>query len=386
MPALRVSIDVSAVPVQPAGAGRYTIELLKALREYDGLSLALVARRGDATRWASLDPGAKVVDIVPSSRPLRLVYEQVFLGRELGRLNVEVHHGPHYTMPRNAPVPSVVTIHDVTFFDRPEVHERSKVMFFRRAIADAAKRASVLVCVSERTALRLAEVVDVEVPVIVAPHGIDHGRFSAVEPSEGSDTRILSGLGLDLQRRHIVALGTLEPRKGLGGLLGAFELVAREDPAVELVLVGQRGWGMEAFEASLAASPVRSRVKTLGYVPDEAVPALLRKAAVVAYPSIDEGFGLPALEGLACGAPVVTTEGSVMADLCGEAPWLVAPGDPDALAHGIGAALSSTESERDRRRALGQATAATYTWSQTAARHVEAYEMARARGRRASRK
>ena len=106
----------------------------------DDVGLTLLARRGDESRWHGLAGGAAVRGVVPASRPGRLVYEQVRLGSVLRSVGVEVHHGPHYTMPARSPVPCAVTIHDCTFFDHPEWHLRSKAAFFRRAIRRAAGR------------------------------------------------------------------------------------------------------------------------------------------------------------------------------------------------------------------------------------------------------
>ncbi len=115
-------------------------------------------------------------------------------------------------------------------------------------------------------------------------------------------------------------------------LIAAFDQVARAHPDAVLVLGGQTGWGMAETERALAAARHPERIVRTGYLPDEAVPALLRQAAVVAYPALEEGFGLPALEALACGAPLVTTEGTAMAEMAGGAALLVPPGDVGALA------------------------------------------------------
>jgi glycosyltransferase involved in cell wall biosynthesis len=373
---LRASLDVSAIPERPAGAGRYVIELVRQLAERDELDLMLLARRGDRSRWEAIGPAARTIDLVPSARALRLAYEQLRLGSEIRRLDVDIHHGPHYTMPGRCPVPAVVTIHDLTFFDRPELHERSKVLLFRRAIRQAAKRAAVLVCVSEVTASRLAELLEPRAPVIVAPHGIDHQRFAPTEPTPGADAIALAALGLEPTASRIVSVGTLEPRKGVVTLLEAFERIAGLRPELELVFAGQRGWGLDEFDRRLAASPARERIRVLGYVDEATLPALLRHASVVAYASVDEGFGLPALEALACGAPLVTSQGSVMASLCGPAPWLVDPLDPASLASGLEAALDASAAERSRRRAEGLERASGFSWQATAELHLEAYRVA----------
>ena len=380
MSALRVSVDASAVPPRPAGAGRYTLEILKALDGRDDLELSILGRKGGSEALREVAPSSSIVEIVPAARPLRLAYEQLRLGSKVRSLGVAVHHGPHYTMPARCPVPAVVTIHDLTFFDHPELHERTKVQFFRRAIASAVKNASVLVCVSEATARRLRELFAPEQPILVAPHGIDRTRFSS--ETQPADEAVLGVLGLSPSTKRIVQVGTLEPRKGAVELVAAFEELGAVHQELELVFAGQRGWGLDEFDTAVAKSPLSDRIRVLGYVEDIVVAALLRTAAVVAYPSVDEGFGLPALEALASGALVVTTSGSVMAELCGEAPFLVEAKNSGSLADGLRRALNATEAESGERRAQGLARAERFTWEAAAEVHVEAYNLALRRGLR----
>ena len=252
---------------------------------------------------------AQVVGVVPTSRPARLAFEQVRFPRLLGDLGVQVHHGPHYTMPARAPVPCVVTIHDCTFFDHPEWHVRSKALFFRRAIRQAAAHAAALVCVSEVTATRLRACCEVRAPIVVAPHGVDHARFGPQEPTPGADRALLAENGVPPDRPLVAFVGTLEPRKGVASLIGAFDRVAETQKDALLVLCGQPGWGLAETEQALAHARHGDRILRVGYLSHDAVPALLRRATVVAYPALEEGFGLPALEALACGAPLITTQG-----------------------------------------------------------------------------
>ena len=252
-----------------------------------------------------------------------------------------VHHGLHYTMPERSRLPVVVTVHDCTYFDHPEWHQRAKVPFFRRADPRlAAERAAVVVCVSEATVARFTELCRPRARVVVAPHGIDHTRFCPAEPADGEDTAELAALGVDATRPLVVFVGTLEPRKGVAGLVAAFDRVAGDVPDVLLVLAGQPGWGRDATPLSASRHP--ERVLVTGDVPDRAVPALFRSAAVVAYPSLDEGFGLPAFEALACGAPVVTTSGTPMAAALDDAAVLVAPGDVEALGEALLTVVAGT--------------------------------------------
>ncbi len=334
---LRLSLDVSAVPTRPGGAGYYTIELARALMARGDIDLTLVARRGDATRWQGLvdetsntapaQVTATTRAVVPNSRPGRLLFEQIGFPRLLPQIGAEVHHGPHYTMPERTSVPCVVTIHDLTFFDHPEWHVRSKALLFRRAIARAARDAAALICVSEVTAERLRAVCEVRAPVVVAPHGVDHQRFTPIEPGPGMDRSVLEAIDVPVDRPLVVFVGTLEPRKGVAPLVAAFDQAAGTHRDAVLVLGGQTGWGLDETERALAVAQHRDRIILTGYLPDAAVPALLRQAAVVAYPALEEGFGLPALEALACGAPLITTEGTAMAELAQGAARLVRPGD-----------------------------------------------------------
>ncbi|MGH9083066.1 MAG: glycosyltransferase family 4 protein [Acidimicrobiales bacterium] len=374
---LRVSLDVSAVPALPAGAGRYTIELAAALARRDDVDLVAVSRRGDGARWRHL--AGTVVPVAPAARPARLAWEQAVLPRALEATGPAVHHSPHYTMPERSRLPVVVTVHDCTFFDHPEWHERTKTLLFRRAIRVAARRAAAIVCVSATTAERLHQVCPVRGPVTVAPHGVDHDRFRPDGPAVATDEGTLRRLGLPPGRPFVLFVGTLEPRKNVPALVQAFERVADAHPEALLVIAGQPGWGgREVERAVVAAERHRDRVVRTGYVPDDAVPALLRSATVVAYPSLSEGYGLPALEALACGAPLVTTAGTAMAELAAGSALLVRPGDVDGLAAALDDVLGTGPSapaviERRRR---GLAVAAERTWDASAARHLEAYRTA----------
>jgi glycosyltransferase involved in cell wall biosynthesis len=162
-------------------------------------------------------------------------------------------------------------------------------------------------------------------------------------------------------------------------LVAAFDHIAGTNRDAVLVLGGQIGWGLTEIERALGAARHPDRIIRTGYLPDATVPALLRQATVVACPALAEGFGLPALEAMACGAPLVTTEGTAMAEMAQGAALLVKPGDVATLADALLAVLergkgSSAVSER---RALGLQLAATHTWEASANRHLEAYQMAR---------
>ena len=377
--AVRLSLDVSAVPINPAGAGQYTVGLARALHERPDVELTLIARSDDGERWERLAAGAAVEAVAPAHRPLRLAWEQTRLPRRLRRLPVQVHHGPHYTMPEASALPRVVTIHDLTFFDHPEWHQRTKVPLFRRAIRVAARHADALVCVSASTAERLAEICPPAGPVHVVPHGLDHDRFRPDEPAPGADAAALAGLGVT--GPYVAFVGTLEPRKDVPTLVRAFDRMCSAHPGLRLVVAGGAGWGAGAVDQATAEAQHADRIVRTGYVADEVVAALLRKAAAVAYPSLEEGFGLPALEALACGAPLVTTTGSAMQEVVQGAAVLVAPGDVDGLAGALDL-LVRRDDGLPARRTRGLAVAARHTWAASADGHLAAYRAAIAAGGR----
>ncbi|MGQ0743427.1 MAG: glycosyltransferase family 4 protein [Acidimicrobiales bacterium] len=373
---LRVSLDVSAVPTAATGAGRYVIELARALAARPDVALSVMARAQDPARWGQI--GVTTIATAPSARLARILWEQTGLAETLRWAGTDLHHGPHYTMPLASPLPVVVTIHDLSLITHPQWHQPTKVAYFGRAIRLAAGRANALVAVSQATADRLVDRLGPRAPVHVIAHGVDHQRFRP-GPVVG-DAAVLAGLGVGFP--YVLFLGTIEPRKDVVSLVEAFGRLTSPSggrsahPDLRLVLAGSPGWGTEPVSAAIAASPAASRIVRLGRVDDGHVPALLRGAAAVAYPSLEEGFGLPALEALACGAALVTTTGSAMEEVAGPAGLLVGAGDVNALAEALEASLAGGSHVDDRRR-LGIEVAAGYTWAASAAAHVGVYRSVR---------
>ena len=372
---MRVLVDVSAVPEEPVGAGVYTINLVGALDAGADVDLEVLTRTDDRARWRRIAPHSRVHAKVPTSRPLRLAWEQAMAPRLARSLDVAVWHGPHYTLPLRYEGPKVVTIHDMTFFENPEFHERAKVVFFQRMIRAAAERAKVIVAVSDDTAGRLRRILNPQVPVVVAPHGVDRSRFRPAgdDATVAADLATLDAVGVTPP--FLAFVGTLEPRKNVPGLIAAFAAVASDHPDLSLAIAGRPGWGASEVEAAVRKSGLADRIHLLGYAPPELLPVLYRTAAAVVYPSHAEGFGVPALEALACAAPLVTTSGTPMADMAGDAAVLVPPGDDVALARAVERVLSEERLSKALREA-GPRVAGRYSWGVCARAHVEAYRVA----------
>jgi glycosyltransferase involved in cell wall biosynthesis len=281
-------------------------------------------------------------------------------------------------MPLLPGAPVVVTLHDATFFSHPQAHLPVKARFFRAATRLAVRRASALVVPSAATEHEVRRFVRAgRAPFVVAPHGVDHDLF---RPVPAADVQAALGRAGVRSSRYVLFLGTLEPRKNVPALIRAWvERFAGQPDAPALVLAGGKGWD-EDVERAAAQVPEHLELVRAGYVPLDDLPALLHGALVVAYPSIGEGFGLPVLEAMACGAPVLTTRELSLAEVGGDAVEYCGT-DQES----IGATLAALVADPERRAVLAAAAlerAATFTWERAAREHLRAYEQAAGRTRR----
>ncbi len=373
----RVLLDATAIPAERGGVGRYVDNLVEAL-DAAGAALSVVCQHHDAEVFAALAPHSRIIPAAEElgSRPARLAWEQTTLARLAKRLPVDVIHSPHYTMPLTASVPTVVTLHDATFFSDPGLHLGMKGRFFRAWTRTSLRRAAVCVVPSKATADELSRHASPDTDkILVAYHGVDHQLFH--RPSQDEVDRVAADLGLGDQR-WIAFLGTLEPRKNVPALIRGYirAMSARSTP-VALVLAGAPGWDT-GVDPAMNAVPARLTVMRVGHVQPSMLPGLLGGATVVAYPSLGEGFGLPVLEAMACGVAVLTTRKLALPEVGGDAVAYTGTGAGD-----IAAALSELLDDPERRQQLSEAAvdrAAGFTWAASAEAHHVAYDRAAAEG------
>ena len=353
-----------------AGVHQYILHLLTHLPKAGCQVTAFLGRRGGLP-----DEGARLLrSRWPTDRPpVRAVWEQLIQPWALRRVGADLVHGPVFVGPLIAPCPLVITIHDLSFLRYPHLFRPANRLYLRIFTRASARRARRIIAVSAHAAeesVRLLGVAREKVDVVY--HGVDPW-FRPLPPEEVETFRARQGL----PARFILYVGTLEPRKNLVRLVEAFARLG--DPDVWLVLVGGRGWYDEEIFARVEELRLKDRVLFPGYVQAEELPHWYNAATVFAYPSLYEGFGLPVLEALACGTPVLTSDRSALPEAAGDGGLLVDPCDVEAIAGGLHRLL--TESTlREELRQRGLAHAGRFTWRRTAEETVATYRRALAEG------
>jgi glycosyltransferase involved in cell wall biosynthesis len=368
---VRLLFDSTAIPADRGGVGRYVECLLPSLATL-GVEIVVVCQQRDASGLAELVPSAEIV-LAPLNtrrRPVRLAWEQLGLPSIIRRTGVDLVHSPHYTMTRRSAVPVVVTLHDATFFSHPALHSALKARFFRAAIRTAVSRADAIVVPSQATSREIRRFAGGDPKRFhVAYHGVDEAVFHPVDVSEQERVARTIGAG---SAGYVGFLGTLEPRKNVPALVRAWSAAVSSLPdPPDLVLAGARGWDAGVGPA-VAGVPAHGRVIQPGYLPLEDLPGFLGGARLVAYPSLGEGFGLPVLEAMACGAAVLTTRELSLPEVGGEAVAYCGV-DEDSIRVAM-MRLLADEQERTRLGVAAVERARGFTWDASARQHVAAYE------------
>ena len=359
MPRMNVAIDARALHEGRTGIGVYTEAMVRGLAGLPGVGVTLFSPR--AIPGAALLP-ARVE--APSGGPRwGTVWVQTSLARAVGRADCDVLLSAVTIAPARSSVPTVPVVHDLTPLTHPQWHRPKTVTAFVPWIEKTLERAARIIAVSHATAEELRRrYPEIRSRISVVPHGVDP-RFSPDAP-EGERERARSAWAGG--RPYLLFLGTLEPRKNLRTLVAACEELWQRRPSTpDLVLAGGPGWKSRPLLEAISRSPFRERIHLPGYVRDEDAPSLLRSAEVFCYPSLAEGFGLPVLEAMACGTPVVISDAPGLREVAGDAASPVPAEDPPALAAAIERLLDD-DAWRSEAVGCGRDRARAHSWEDAA--------------------
>jgi glycosyltransferase involved in cell wall biosynthesis len=374
---MRIAIDYTAGIDQPAGIGRYARNLAAALARVDAADRFTLfsSEPPHPDRGFPVAPNIRARVLPVGNRFMTIAWHRLRLPLPAEAVMgwADVVHGPDFTLPPALRARRVVTIHDLAYLTHPQCALPSLVTYLSRVVPRALHAADRVIANSQRTADELRRYYDVPPErVRVIYLGFDPAFAGAVDPAAVERVRARYGL----ERPTVLAVGTIEPRKNYAGLLTAFAQARRrpEGPR-RLVIAGRKGWLYEGVFETARQLNLGDAVTFLDFVADADLAALYHAADVLAMPSLSEGFGIPVLEAMACGTPVVCSDGGALPEVAGDAALLVPPEDVDALAAALVRAVSD-DALRQLLRARGYAQARRFSWDEAAREHVRVYHEA----------
>ena len=378
---LHIGIDASRTAVAArTGTEQYTVELLGALARLDHRTRYTLYCNNLPTALPPLGANFALRRI-----PMRRLWTHARLSTELALHPPDVLFVPAHVIPLGAPLArrtrTVVTIHDLGYLHFPEAHTQTQRLYLRLSTAWSARVASDVIAISAATRDDLVRYARVPREKI---HVIHHGVATRFRPADALAVAAMQARhGIDAP--YFLFIGTVQPRKNLERVIEAFAKVAQIGDCtaitnLQLVIAGKKGWQTAPIERRAAQLGVADRVRFVGYLPDDDLPPLLGGALGFVFPSLYEGFGMPVLEAMACGTPVITSTTSSLPEVAGEAALLVDPHDTGAIAR----AMERLACEPELRATLaerGQEQAARFTWDACAAATLQVLRKKRGLGR-----
>jgi glycosyltransferase involved in cell wall biosynthesis len=370
----RIAIDYTPGYEQGAGIGRYVRELVSHLAQLDTETPYRLFVSGASTHALPPAPGTnftwKPTRISP--RWLARLWHRLHLPIPVETFTgaLDLYHATDFVLPPVRPkTRTILTIHDLTFVRVPEAADPPLKRFLESVVPRSVGRATHILAVSEATKADLIALYGTPPEKItVLLHGVD-AHFRHLETGLAA---VRDKYGIP-DRPYILAVGTVQPRKNYTRLVKATALLRERDCEVDLVLAGGRGWLEDPIRETIRTSNIGDHVHMIGFADDRDLPVLLSHAACVAFVSLYEGFGLPVLEGMACGTPVVTSNLSSLPEVAGDAALLIDPYDVEAIAE----ALQRVLDDSDLRATLverGYAQAARFTWENSALQLQNVYK------------
>jgi glycosyltransferase involved in cell wall biosynthesis len=358
---LSVGFDLTHARLSRTGLGRYPAELASALRARSDVRLVGLHAVGE--------PAFSTAGRIAQGLAREGLYYPAGMARAGRRGGAEVLHAPTPAPVRGAGLPLVVTVHDLLPLRMPHLFTR-QTRWHTRLYIPFVRRATRVITPSLYTRAEVIELLDIPEDRVIA---IPEGAAERFAPREVDRDRLRAELGI--AGPYVLCVGTLEPRKNLATVLRVFRLVGEAVPDAELVIVGGQGWRNEDFETELGRGELARRLRVTGFVSDERLVELYAGAACFLFPSLGEGFGLPPLEAMACGAPVVMSDRPALPEVTGEAALQAPPLDVEALAGHVSRVLQDRDLAAGMR-AAGLDRARRLTWDAAAAETERVYREA----------
>ena len=365
---MQIGIDARIVHYARGGISNYVLRLLPALAALDRTTEYIVFHSRKDREPARYRPGTNFCP-VPCWTPSHHRWERWALSVEVARVRPDLLHTTDFIPPLGGYRRLVITVHDLTFLHYPQFLTAESFRYYNRQITWAVQRADHILTDSYASRDDLVNMLAVPKDKITVVHLAADPMFRPLSPEHARSV----AARYDLRPGFLLCVGTLEPRKNVPGLLQAYRmLLDAQVTSAPLVIVGGKGWLYHEIFERITVLRLTEHVRFLHNVPDEDLPGLYNAAALLTTPSFYEGFGLPALEAMACGTPVVVSNRSSLPEVVGEAGLLTDPDDPTAIADELARVLTDA-SLRERLRAKGLAQAARFSWERAARETLVVY-------------
>ncbi|MEM7034514.1 MAG: glycosyltransferase family 1 protein [Chloroflexota bacterium] len=371
---MHIGINYTAALRQGAGIGRYTRGLVQTLAELDQQNAytLVITRDSPQDGLFPLPPNFQVKVLPLSERWLTILWHRLYLPLYIDRWAgpFDLFHSPDFVLPPLKDAVGLVTVHDLSFMRHPDGAVPKLRQWLDQVVPWSIARATHVLADSHSTQQ------DLQILLKTPPEKISvvgAGVETRFQPISDQTRRRQVQQKYQLPPHFVLGLGTLEPRKNFLGLIQAFEQIAAECPDLHLVIGGGKGWLYDAIFTAAQTSIVTDRIHLIGYVADEDLPTLYSLAAVFAYPSHYEGFGIPVLEAMSCGTPVVTADNSSLPEVAGEAALLVDSNDITGCAQAI-KDLVTQPTLRQQKIAAGLQQADQFRWSVAATKLMSVYK------------
>jgi len=363
---MRIGVDLSVIQTTKSGVDWYTHHVIKEM-------MGLLTPDEELVLFSNRETGfEKEIEIFPRATVVRSRFRyqepwrQFILPYLLRKHEIDVCFFTNFVISIAAHCPMVLTIHDLSFKLFPRTHSLRNVIWARSLVPISSRRASRIIADSYNTKIDLLRVMNIREEKVDVIH-LGASELFSPEPQPGDDEALLR---YGVTEPYLLYVGTLEPRKNLTMLIRAFDRIARDMPDMHLVLAGRRGWMAQAIFDEMEKRNLIGRMHITGYVHDEDLPALYRRSTAFIYPSLYEGFGLPPLEAMSAGTPVIVSRNSSLPEVVGDAGLYVNALDAAELANAIKAVVTDPElaqSLRDK----GYRRAQQFSWKKTAEKTLE---------------